>query len=409
MIEKLKQKILGKKKVAGIEVVISSEGKYTFNCVILSVEENLVRIERQEEGIAEWSDLKALSLENTPLLLSVTGRGILHKKIKDEYTDDAHAFSQIFPNSKFSDYYLQKLKSSGHQVYISLTRRELIDQLLSRFKETGCFVTRVTLGPFTVADLYQLFSMNEEIMTFGSHELMFEKGLVELYKIREESTTAEIKVGNEAVPGNLLIAYATAFLGLIESEVVKIEVEEVDRQREELKQKNRFKLTGISLLVFFLGILLVNTYLYTTYNQENQQLTLKLGKLTDISTNIDDEERELHQKEVFLSQAGWLAPARASYYSDQIAASLPSSFTLTKMANNPYNERESRSQRKDVFDNGVLRIEGFCSKPTELNSWIKIVKKQDWVKEVHVKDYTYDAKTGSGNFIVLIEIKGELE
>jgi len=409
MIEKLRQKVFGQKKVAGIEVVFSAEGKTTFNCVILSVKENLVQIEHKEEGIVDFESLKNLSLENMPLILSVTGRGILHKKVKDEYTDDAHAFSQIFPNSKFTDYYLQKTKASNNQVYISLTRKELIDQLLIRFKEIGYFVTSLTLGPFSVADLYQLLSIELTELSFGIHELFFIKGLVDNYKIRESNDNEHVKAGNESVPGNLLIAYSAAFLGIIESERVSVDVEEVGWQRGEFEQKKRFKLIGISLLAVFLTALLINTYLLTSYNQENQLLTLKLGRLTDISANLEGEEKDLHQKEVFLNQAGWLAPAKASYYSDQIAALLPSSITLTKMAKNPFNEKESRSQRKEIFDNGRLRVDGFCAKPTELNSWIKIVKEQDWVQDVHVEDYTFDPKTGSGNFIVQIEIKGELE
>ncbi|MCR6641076.1 MAG: hypothetical protein NVV82_19310 [Sporocytophaga sp.] len=409
MIEKLRQKLFGQKKVAGIEVVFSAEGKTAFNCVILSVNENLVQIEHKEEGIVDFESLKKLSLENIPLVLSVTGRGILHKKINDEYTDDAHAFSQIFPNSKFADYYLQKTKASNNQVYISLTRKDLIDQLLIRFKEIGYFATSLTLGPFSVVDLYQLLSMELTEWSFGSHEMVFAKGLVDAYKIKETNDNTDVKAGNESVPGNLLIAYSSAFLGIIESEGVRVDIEEVDSQRNEFEQKKKFKLIGFSMLAIFLTALSINTYLLTSYNQENQILTLKLGKLTDISSNLEGEEKDLRQKEVFLSQAGWLAPARASYYSDQIAALLPASITLTKMAKNPYNEKESRTQRKDIFDNGVLRVDGFCAKPTELNSWIKIVKGQEWVQDVHVEDYTFDSKTGSGNFIVKIEIKGELE
>jgi Tfp pilus assembly protein PilN len=409
MIANLKQKVLGQKKVAGIEAVFSAEGKTTFNCVILSVKENLVQIEHKEEGFEDVKTLKTLSLENVPLVLSVTGRGILHKKIKDEYTDDIHAFSQIFPNSNFRDYYLQKAKAYNNQIYISLIRKGLIDQLLLTFKEAGCYVTSLTLGPFSVADLNPLLSMNLNELSFGNHELFFEKGLVDNYKIRESNDYSIVKAGDEAIPGSLLIAYASAFLGIIEYDCIRTEIAEVDRQRDEWEQKKKFKLIGFSLLAVFLSALLINTYLFTNYNQENQLLTLKLGRLNDISVNLEEEENELHQKEVFLSQAGWLYPAKSSYYSDQIAALLPASITLTKMAKNPFNEKESRSQRKEVFDNGILRVDGFCAKPTELNSWIKIMKDQNWVHDAHVEDYTFDSKTELGNFTVQIKIKGELE
>ncbi|GAL85652.1 hypothetical protein Solca_1567 [Sporocytophaga myxococcoides] len=409
MLKQLGQIFSRQKKVAGIEVISSSEGKYMFNCVLLSVKNNIAQIELKEKEVDDFEKLKLFIPQDIPLFLTLTGRGILHKNVKDEYSDDTQIFNQIFPNAKLTDYYIQKTAAAANHLYISLTRKQLVDSLLQKFKEQNYFVTSMSLGPFPVADLFQLLSIEVPSLSFGHHELVFNKNQINVYRTKEESNNALIKAGDEMVSGDLLIAYASAFLGIIDSDRVRVSIEQVDVQKEEFQQKRKFKLLSISLLTFFLSILLINTLLLTNYKQENEKLAIKLSKLNDLSSNLEVDEKELQQKELFLTEAGWLVSSKFSFYSDQIAVLLPPSITLTKLAMNPYNQKESRIQRKEVFENGAIRIDGYCVRPTELNSWVKILKDQHWVKEVNVEDYSFDHKTRSGNFILQILINDELE
>ena len=91
-----------------------------------------------------------------------------------------------------------------------------------------------------------------------------------------------------------------------------------------------------------------------------------------------------------------------SYYSDQVAQSVPRTMKLRNLTVNPLDMVESRKARKQVFQSGTILISGTCAKVTDLNPWIVELKNLDWSGEVNMVDYQYDPKRRLGDFTLEI-------
>ncbi|MFN3402671.1 MAG: hypothetical protein ACK40G_01160 [Cytophagaceae bacterium] len=405
MLQRLKQKVFQKDKAAGAEVLLLPEGSMEYNLCLLSIKKNIIVKEFSESKIG-LDKFCQLVKEDVPVALSVSGKGILTRVIKSDSDDEKNLLSQVFPNAKIQEYYLQSVRLKDGKFVVTIARKDLIDNLLDQISKTGLKIISVNLGPFSVANVNQLLKFDPLQIVVSNHCLVFEDYEFSGYRISEEGSEAKTLVaGGEKLLQEEIVAYSNAFSLLFQTEIFSsIEVETVKYAADEFQQQKIFKVAGWSTLIFFMLILLINAVLFTSLNSKNQLLSAKLSQFQGIGKDTDKLEKELSEKESFLSEAGWLDPSRSSYYSDRIAASVPPSIRLTRLAVNPYDDKTSKAERKIIFQNGLIILTGNCSKTTELNTWIKTLKGLEWVKDVKVQDYTFDDKNKTGEFKIELQL-----
>ena len=104
-----------------------------------------------------------------------------------------------------------------------------------------------------------------------------------------------------------------------------------------------------------------------------------------------------------MSQLGILDASRTSYYSDQIAATVPTSIQLTELSINPLEKKLRKGEQEMVFQTNLIQVSGRAKRSTHLNNWIKTLKKYDWIKSVSILNYTQDNARVSGEFNIAIE------
>jgi len=115
-------------------------------------------------------------------------------------------------------------------------------------------------------------------------------------------------------------------------------------------------------------------------------------------------DKDVAAKQSLLQQLGLLTPARTSFYSDAIAASVPKTIKLTSLELNPL-KKKVKAGENPLFESGTIIIGGTSKKSTTLNDWIKLLKQMDWVNEVGVIDYQSTGSSASGEFELRIGIK----
>ncbi|HSZ72328.1 MAG TPA: hypothetical protein VK750_06595, partial [Cytophagaceae bacterium] len=214
----------------------------------------------------------------------------------------------------------------------------------------------------------------------------------------------------EKIAGLLLVPYAMAFQYLLGG-LTKVEVVYplFKQFQDEYKDKKIFKIVSIGGLIFFFSLLAINTIAYSILSDANNKLAAQYGSLQHITISNKKTTEEFNRKESFLSKEGWLNSSAISYYSDRIASSLPNEIQLTDLFIYPINESLSRKEKKEVFEPHVILVKGVSIKPTDINKWVKKLNEFKWVNQIKVQDYTFDHKTGRGNFSLHITISGELE
>jgi len=452
----IQDKLLGIKKVAGVEVILASAKEMEYNYVLLSLDKGIISIENQQIGLKNIEELRDRIPDDIPISLVINGRGLLIKKITGKMIEEpaphlpairkantrqAGSLSQseagrkeiihaLLPNAKAEDFYFQ-ITSAYQGNFTSIARKDLIDDLLISLKQAGYYVITASLGPFCISNIVPLLeeSLANGELSMAGHALEFKDNLIDKYVftsppaqapprlsqkgreknlkergVRESDDTGNIKIGEEEIDTKILLAYAAGFQVLLQNiEIASLNIPKVGKENEEFFHKRLFKVLGWGLLIFFLFVLLINFMFYNYHFNKNQQLTATVGNNQSLLTQLNKLKNEVKDKEYFLSHTGWLEPSMTSFYADQIAGTVPKSINLTKLTVNPIDDKLSKKVRKLIFQAGIITISGNCKKNTDLNEWIKILRDFEWAGAVSIQNYVYDNKKRRGNFD--IEVK----
>jgi Tfp pilus assembly protein PilN len=120
--------------------------------------------------------------------------------------------------------------------------------------------------------------------------------------------------------------------------------------------------------------------------------------------NLDKLKKDLNEKSTFMNKMGLLQAGRTSFFADRIAAMIPASIQLKEMNINPL--VKNPNDDKDIaFNVNSIVVKGDCKKNTELNEWIKQLKRFDWVNDVTLTNFTQDKEKNMGIFNMELKVK----
>lgn len=392
--------------VVGIEVLLLPDGQVEYSYVRLSRKNKLIVTDNMSFGITDLTNLQSIADHNTPVCLSLSGRGILHKKVRQASGDADKNLLSIFPNINLNEFYIQRY-IVGQDVIFSIIRRKTFDDVLDLFKQANLSIVSASLGPFAISKLLPIIELESNSVVIGSHQIAIENSLIAEYSFaNQEYQNRSFKIDKEIIPEVVVIAYATALQNLIFARTpIALDVADLNRSKEELINRRVFKVAGLAALILFFMALLVNFLLFNYYNQQYIELSADYSAYSVSKIEFDSINKKIAEREFFLQEAGWMKPSQISFYADQIAASVPSSVLLREMSINPLDNGLTRAEKKHVFSFNRIMLSGVCNKPTDLNSWILSVKLMSWVSEVEIRNYTYDDKIHRGLFLLEIIIK----
>ncbi|HEY8400839.1 MAG TPA: hypothetical protein VIK89_06235 [Cytophagaceae bacterium] len=398
MLSKFKQQLMGIKKIAGVEAILLAEGKIVYNAIVLSIKKNLLTVEEKLSCVTNLIDLvKALPV-GVPVTLAINGRGVMHKQVLlGSKTDSVSLIHSVLPNAKAQDYFIQHSVIENKD-YVSVIRKNVAEEIFKSFKQQGVSVVSASLGAFA---LYNVFPLAKESMSVEQHIIGYMAALKD--DVFENKNT--VVIGGDSIELGWLVAYAMAFQQLVlqENKIV-LEVAELAEEFKEVQHKALFRNAGIGVLVFFLLLLMINFFLFDAFKKEHEGLASREAMYKGMIAKVNQLQKEVDEKEAFLSTAGWFDNSRTSFYLDRIAASIPNSIRLTGLEVNPLNDHLSKSERKLIFTSRLIKIEGVCADPTQLNGWVKVLKEMAWAKDVKVDKYIYDNKEQKGNFYITIQL-----
>jgi Tfp pilus assembly protein PilN len=405
MLEKSLSNVFKRRSVVSIEVTILPGDQFAYSGVQLSIKKGLCVMEHTLPHAKEVGEVLAVFNNDIPVSLSLSGRGILHKKLTNPSGDDQKDLENILPNAKREDFYIQKFPIQ-QDVIFSLVRKQVLHDLLNLFKKSKLTVTHVVLGGFSVEGVLPLMKLEATELILGGHAIKFNNASISDYRYEKgEYQQGSVDIDGERIPENLLVAYATGIQTLSGIDSLGVAADELASERSEHVHKRFFTAFGTGVLIFFLAILIVNFFLFNHYNARYIQLSGSQIRFSDEKESLDSVSRKIAARQSFLNTAGWMKPSRVSYYADEIGGSVPPSILLTELAVNPYQEQSTRAEKKIVFDPDKIVVTGTCNRPTDLNPWIQSMKHMPWVNAVEIQNYTFDNSSGKGKFIITLTIK----
>jgi hypothetical protein len=390
-------------RAAGIEMVLQG-GAFRISYVLLEKKGSKLDI-ASSGNIDEAGGIKLPA--GTPVSVSISGKGIIHKKVSFTEDLDAEALlHKALPNAKINEFYIQQTQPVNGHMIVSAARRSIIDEVLAGLQKSKLNVVSCTLGPFCISSILSLMETGTLItgeVRVPGHTIIVEEGKPVNYATEENTGALPAEVGGEQISASILVAFAAAasyFMG----QGLTVNISSISAQAGELRQKNIFRLASAGLLAFLFTLLLTNYLVFDHYWQKKQSYEAQNAGNQDALKKHAKLRSEYDEKMKFLESSGLLETSRSSFYADRIGIDLPSAIHLLEMNINP---REKQPADEDAlkFKAKEIHIQGNCRHSSELNEWIKLLKKKEWVSGVELLNYKQGKGDTYGTFSVGIKIK----
>jgi hypothetical protein len=282
-----------------------------------------------------------------PVVLNVSGKGILAKEVDENSLSATEAFKLVLPNSKAEDFYFQKL--SGERLQIVMVRHEIANSYLYELSDAGLVVLSLCLN-------------------------------------LDESEHKKAGI-------NLL-------LGL---ENIEVELPVLRGNLEQLQAKVKLKGIGILTAVSILIALLVNSFCYVTYSAKVTELEKEHNFTKDKVDRYQTIESDVSEKIHFIKSTGWTGGYPLAWLTDRVMASKPSSIEMSELRINPFLEK-SLDEKSVVYENLRIIMRGRSNDAVELNGWLQKIRSMTWVTNCELVSYTFNKESGKGEFLLALNI-----
>lgn len=407
MLQKLKKiELLKGNSVAGVSVIIQTDGSYSFSVVILQKKKNKVEITKRHYGITTVEELMKILPSSLPVQLVIDGKGIIIRKVMAEKdSSNETLLNQVLPNSNSSEFYFEKYKSDNDFVFISLIRIQQLNEICNIFNEAGRIIVNVSLGPLLINHILSYIEPNESIIEVASQQLQIKNNLiVEINRTSNISVSSIVRVGNENIEGNILLAFTSGFCYLLNLFDETTLPDNIQKQADEYWNKRIFVIGGWAALVIIFTLLLASFLLFDNFRKQSNDLSYQVSLNTDLIKRLDTLKSELKLKKDFFKDYNLSESSRQSYYADQIALALPETITLTIMDINPLSKKLKENQAPEFVRKTIL-ISGITSNSNILNDWIKKLQQQTWVKQINIINYSQENAVVKGEFKIEMILK----
>lgn len=406
--------ILKSTRAAGVEVIFLPEKGIQLNIVLIKVNRGNLSIEKTLTGLDDIAVLKEHLPLDIPICLVFNGKGIIHKNVEiTERDEDKTLVRKVIPNANIKDFYLQAQARIGGHGFVSIIRKAIADEVINALKSQGYFIVSVQLGAFSLVPIAALVDGNLKDKTSyelknGGHNVTVHNGAIEeyLYDKTSASIKQEITIDHKAISSDATIALSAA-LGYLQSEMQmpKASIAEIENESEEFLQKKIFTTVGWGALVFFLGMLVINYFLLTTYSKKASEKEIEANQYAGIEKERERLEAEMNEKNIFIESMGVTESSNTSFYADRIVVSVPHDIDLSQLTIHPLAKKIKKDERIE-FKNNVIMVEGECNKSKDLDDWVQNLKREyNWIKQLTVVGYSQNNSKEKGEFQLEINLK----
>ena len=408
MFDKLKHILSHSNKVAGVEIIQIS-GNITIYAVVLEKKKDSIEIISKHSNILSIEELAKDLPSSIPVCLSISSKSILHKKASKQEKNEqqeSKLLQSVIPNAKIADFYVQQYNNEN-STFLSIQRRDALNDLLRQFEEHKLFVHSICFGPSSLPSIYGLTpDLPKSDFTVGYHHFTYSGNEIETYQFNTDLKldSSNIFIGKDAVEPELLVSFSTAFEYFFPNTSKKLsEIELLTKAKEDLQQVRIFKKLGWGMLVLFFSVLLINYFVFDYYNSKHQELEVVAASKQQEINKLQQLKKEISYKKELVQLTGVSSASKSSKYTDDIAKILPADIQLIDLKVYPQ-QKQSLQNKKIQFETDQILIKGYTVKSTILNKWIKNLKNYDWVNDIDILNYKQSRIKQQGEFEIRLFI-----
>ncbi|MEM8910063.1 MAG: hypothetical protein AAGD05_19590, partial [Bacteroidota bacterium] len=278
-----------------------------------------------------------------------------------------------------------------------------VDPIVEQFSAAGYWPVALSLGSFDVVALAP-FLQSSVLATQSQVIHLDAQGQVQTFEATSTPSPEAIALGGDALSSLLLPAYAVAFNGLMEL-APPLQTPWMETHQAEPFHAQLYKKARLGIVVGFLILLLANTFAYYQFKDQNRALQTGLFYKRSQLSELDSLRQHLEQQQRFMQESQLNQYSKASYYADQIGASLPEGIQLTALEIYPAKVKTRQEKETDwtQYAANQIKVKGQCKSSLQYNEWINRLTAFDWVQSVNHLNYR-DLSQDLGSFESLINL-----
>lgn len=388
------------RECSGVAVTILPDNRITVSVVVVTKTKNNLSVVKKGtfNSIEETKDFIP---GNSVLVLSVDGYGIINKQTDKENSDAG--ISKILPNAKPADLYFQKIEQGNtDKTFVSIVRKEKLNQVISELNVCGFIPFDIILGPFSILNIFQFLEDEKKIVVPGYVFTISDDKTLTFSK-EQANEEADIIFGSDRIPGEYLVALASCLCYFTPGVSFINNFTFISGQKKEFLARKGYKVLGPAVLLFFFILLVINMLFFSRYNIENNRLKAKINHNRELVREADSLKELIKEKRALADIYNENESRLLSYYADRIASVIPSYVTLTRINLNPFT-RVPGNQNKNPFSKGVISVNGRLTGTGDLDLMIKRISSFRWVDKVEISNYT-DSENEFPVFEIKIKIR----
>jgi Tfp pilus assembly protein PilN len=392
-------------EAAGVHIQLQSEGRVSIQVCTLVAGGNELQMDKKITGLNLPGQLKEHLPAGSVIALNLSGKGILQKRIEKVERIDQNILNAMLPNAKLEEFYIQHFPS-GEFSFISLVRRTEADKWISQLKDYAFKPLMLSLGLFPVDAVIPLLNVYEGEFPLNGYRIQRnEKG--EWTGCQPDDSAHAVfpvKLAAENLDEQLISPYAVAFQLVLGDRIepVKADVGSLEAALQTTLSTIKIRAQSVMVLLLLFVALLVNFLVYSSLNSSNQTLMGQVSHEAKNSSDQQDINEQVKNKEDRLKLLGWDGGVDKSELIDKIAALLPPEIALREILVNPVDQGQSRTQKSLAFDDRKIEVTGISQQVIPVNEWIARVKTKSWVKDIRLANFAYNNELNTGQFTVTI-------
>ncbi|MES2629004.1 MAG: hypothetical protein V4616_08545 [Bacteroidota bacterium] len=386
-------------KYLSVEAILHGEESVTLNAVLFTKKKQDFVAERQLID-TDATAIKRMAGTDFPLLLSVSGKGIVVKNLGATDREQVN-LTQVFPNANADDFLFQSAVV-GQNVYISVLRRNIFDQVFADLSNVGFKIVASFIGPVSIAYAAPAISPAVNHFQSAAYAIQLKEGGELESKPLTESRSLTYYYGQSSISSDLFqpLAAVLAYRGH-RTDFSLPEHQGLQAFAVDEGYRRRFETIARIGLVVLLGLLIINRLLSYEFTREYAELEVRQALLTGETQESSELKKELEIKKELAKAAGLNQSQPASFYSDQVGALIPEDISLTELAVFPLSA--SGKQGQPQYDYKTLKVSGKTLESSSISQLVKDLNRLDWTANAVIDKITDD--DGVLSFIILISVR----
>ncbi len=308
--------------------------------------------------------------------------------------DENTTVEDVFIWGEIKDFYIQHTNT-----WITFSRKELVNNWLTAFKEKKCAIIDLNLGVLSVQNYFSGIQLNPG--SYSIHHYLINWNGEEINQIStEKNSSISNKIESEYPEGSLLsISASIKYLFNIPTPTNHIPIEPIQLAEYGARTKEFNGLLAKIVLPILLVALLGNFFYQGELEKQHQSLQVQLAQKEKAFKEYAKLQESLDEKGAFINEDG--QNGHLSYYADQIAFLKPAQVKLSSLHVNPVDY----IKKSDIqFTKKQLIVEGLTFNNNQFQTWIDLLKKCDWLSSIDIVQFQQSASKKQASFKLKIYI-----